>query len=267
MHMDDKINEAFVSANTLKFVRGSHMFRVEDNGKEPNEWKVEHFANVGTSEEFVDQCSGEFLELIDASHIHSKARKEVKEAVLTVLIEGLIPAFESLKKIRASIGHPMPLLNRRQLYEDYSRVLWHAHKDLVPRAALLLGFDIGFLFQNSAKFEQGVIEFNKLHPSLIAPRMDDFLRLQRETWQNEFSRFRNNYLEHRQEEQSRFTKYYQPDQAEALFKAVWRVMADIFPVFIEANFAEGFSIEEIPVDERDSAVKKRFRYVFTKSSC
>ena len=97
------------------------MYSTADNGKEPNEWKVVHYANVGCSEEFVEQFSGEFLELIDASSIFDPERQELKEAILTILMEGLIPAFEHLRKIRASVGQEIPVLNRMQLYEDFSR--------------------------------------------------------------------------------------------------------------------------------------------------
>lgn len=126
-----------------------------------------HFANVGSSEEFVDLFSGEFLELVDGSAIYGDERKAVKDAFMTILIEGLMPAFEHLRKIRQSVSAPAPELNRRQLYEDFARVLWHAYKDLMPKAVLLLGFDIGFQFQNDAIFEKGIAEFNKKYPSLI----------------------------------------------------------------------------------------------------
>lgn len=231
-----------------------------DNGQEPNKWKVVHYANVGCSEEFVECFSGELLELIDASMIFDPERQELKEAILTILMEGLIPAFEHLKKIRASIGQQMPVLNRMQLYEDFSRVLWHAYKDLMPKATILLGFDLGFLFQKDADFEKGVIEFNKKHASLIM-QVCDHLRNQRKNWQNGLANFRNHFLEHRKEGAEKFAKYYKPGQAEVLFDSAWRTMADIFPVFIESHFSPLHSIEEIPMNERDPVRRRRFRFV------
>ena len=231
-----------------------------DNGQEPNKWKVVHYANVGCSEEFVECFSGEVPELIDASMIFDPERQELKQAIITILMEGLIPAFEHLKKIRLSVGQQMPVLNRMQLYEDFSRVLWHGYKDLMPRATILMGFNIGFLFQNDTAFEKGVVEFNKQHPSLIMD-LGDHLRLQRSNWQNGLSKFRNHFLEHRKEEQTKFAKYYQPGQAEVLFDSVWRTMADIFPVFIESHFPSSFSIEEIPVNDRVPIMRRRFRFV------
>ncbi len=240
------------------------MYSTTDNGKEPNEWKVLHYANVGSSEEFVEQFSGEFLELIGASSIVEPKSQELKDAILTILMEGLIPAFEHLKKIRSSVGQEIPVLNRMQLYEDFSRVLWHAYKDLMPRATILLGFDVGFLFQNEANFEKGVAEFNRIHPSLIM-NVCDQLRRQRINWQNGLGDFRNHYLEHRKEEQAKFAKYYNPKQAEVLFDSAWRTMADIFPVFIESHFPRSHSIAEIPPNERDPSRRRRFRYIWLGS--
>jgi hypothetical protein len=92
--------------------------QVTDNGKEPNEWPVVHFANVGTSEEFVEVFSEELLEPVDASHILGAERDAVKAAIMTVLVEGLMPAFEHQRKIRLSVSNSIPELNRRQLYEE-----------------------------------------------------------------------------------------------------------------------------------------------------
>jgi hypothetical protein len=250
-----------VGNKSLKLFQGSNVYSTTDNGKEPNEWKVSHWANVGTSEEFVEQFSGEFLELIDASSVFEPHRQELKEAILTILMEGLMPAFEHLKKIRSSVGQEIPVLNRMQLYEDFSRVLWHAYKDLMPRATILLGFGLGFLFQNDANFEKGVIEFNGKHPSLIMEVCDQ-LRRQRINWQNGLADFRNHYLEHRKDGQERFAKYYTPQEAEVLFDSAWRTMEDIFPVFIESHFSPSHSIEEIPASERNPLRYRRFRYVW-----
>jgi hypothetical protein len=111
--------------------------------------------------------SGELLELVDASHIFGAERDAVKAAIMTILVEGLMPAFEHLRKIRLSFSNPIPELNRRQLFEDFARVLWHAYKDLFPKAVLLLGFNIGFLFKNDADFEKGLTDFVSKFPALI----------------------------------------------------------------------------------------------------
>jgi hypothetical protein len=146
-----------------------------------------------------------------------------------------------------------------QLYEDFSRVLWHGYKDLMPWATHLLGFDLGFLFTDDGKFEKGVIQFNTSHPRLIM-QVCDYLRQNRMDWQCELSKFRNHYLEHRKADQLRFAKFYDPAMAEKLFTSVWETMADLLPVFIESHFTSSISIERIPDGERDPTDHKRFRY-------
>src|SRR5438105_7130444 len=122
--MGDEIKRAVVKDETLQLVRGADVWSVKaEQGKEPNEWKMVDVANVGTSEEFIEIFSGEILELVDGSLIFDEERQSVKNTIITIVVEGLMPAFEHLKKIRASVVTPLPELNRRQLYEDFARSL------------------------------------------------------------------------------------------------------------------------------------------------
>ena len=258
--MADPIKTAFVQGNSLHFVRNGEVLSVKGQaGKEPNEWPVVHFANVGTSEAFVEAFSGELLELVDASNIHGAEREALKNAVMTVLLEGLMPAFEHLKKIRNSIASPLPELNRRQLYEDFARVLWHAYKDLFYKAVLLTGFEIGFVFKKEADFEKELAKFMDKAPSLILD-VPEFVRQQRANWQQGLAGYRNDYLEHRKVDFADVASYYQPRTAEMLFEHVWRTMYELFPPFVEARFTPMCSIMEIPEQERDQARPRRWRF-------
>jgi hypothetical protein len=62
------------------------------------------FAHIGTGEEFIQQLVIEMLELFDATVLDQQAR----DAILTVSMEGLMPAFEHLKKIRCRIAKRCP---------------------------------------------------------------------------------------------------------------------------------------------------------------
>ena len=73
---------------------------IRDNGGEPNTWEVKLFANISGSEEFLMQLAMEMPELVDASMIHGANRDKLKEAIMVISVEGLMPAFEHLKKIR-----------------------------------------------------------------------------------------------------------------------------------------------------------------------
>jgi hypothetical protein len=210
---------------------------------------------MDTPEELVDFFSSDLMDLIDASTIRDDAREELKDAVLKILTEGLLPAYEHLQRIRASsVEDPA----ERPLYEDFTRLLWHAYKDLMPAAALLMGFDLAFLFQKENSFKKGVLEFRMDHPTLVAPNLGEFFRRQRAGWQSNLARFRNHFIEPTPADQTKFAAFYHPENAEMLFAVVWGVMANIFPVFLEANFPPDLTIEVIPEDKRASSKGKRF---------
>jgi hypothetical protein len=256
---DDAIKGGFTKDQALHLLAGSRVLSVKDNGKEPNQWQVMHFADIGTGEEFVEVFSGELPELLDASDIHGNKLQGTKDAIMDILMEGLMPAFNHLRSIRRSTVFPLPELDRRSLYENFARVLWHAYKDLMPKAAKLLGFDLGFLFQKDTAFEKGLAEFTGKYPSLIMD-VPELLKRQRLNWQQGLSEFRNDYLEHRKQDISAFAAYYRPETAEMLFEHAWRAVAEILPVFIEARFPSTWSIQEIPVAERDPKRGRRFQY-------
>ena len=94
--------------------------------------------------------------LVDAGTIFDPQRSEVKAAIVSILMDGLMPAFLDLQRIRASIGHDVPVTDRMQPYEDLARKLWKAYKGLTQNAARLMDFDIGFLFENEKRFGQGL---------------------------------------------------------------------------------------------------------------
>ena len=170
------------------------------------------FANIGGSEPFVQQLIGEMPTLVDAGMIDGARREEVKHAILAISFEGLMPAFEHLKRIRAAVGESVPKLNRKQHYEDFAVALWMAYKTLMPRATELMDFNIGFLFQNDLNFDKGLVEFLKALPPRGA-QIGPYLRAQRTEWQNELAEFRN-FLQHRSPGESRkYVGLYEPDYA------------------------------------------------------
>jgi hypothetical protein len=75
-------------------------------------FKFQLFANIGGSEEFVRQLMEEMPTLVDAGLLRDPKRQQVKDAILAISFEGLMPAFEHLKKFRASAKGRTPLLNR-----------------------------------------------------------------------------------------------------------------------------------------------------------
>jgi hypothetical protein len=230
--------------------------KVTDSGGEPCTWKVTHFANIGGSEEFVMQLAIEMPQLVDASMIYEPERQKLKEAILAISFDGLMPAFEGLKRIRASANQSIPELNRRQLYEAFTILLWRSFKDLMQRAAKLMEPEIGFLFQDDSNFEKGLTAWGGKRP--IARVVAPYLRKQRTTWQNELGTFRN-FLEHKDNTDSGvYEGHYSPAHAEMLFEVVWRAIADILAMLVSLHLPPSTSLVEIPSEQRNKAMPRRF---------
>ncbi len=196
----------------------------------PSKWKVEKFAEVGVSEPFVS----EFLELYDilgGTMIPDTEKVNVKDAIGTVLFDGLIPAFLELRNIRASVGQDLPLVDRYQLYEDFARKVWKSHKDLTQRAGKAMGFNIGFLYQEEQGFEEGLKKFRVDWPG-VQGEFEHFVRENRSKWQSELRAFRNGFLEHQQGDRMEFRKFYDASFVETLFNMVWGAIVDLLVILM-----------------------------------
>ncbi len=258
---DDPTTGGFAHRGEFHLQGEGRTLRTKANGGEPNTWEVKLFADMGSGEPFIDCFSGEFLELLGASNIHAEKEEAVKDAIMDILVDGLMPAFVDLRRIRGSVITHMPELDRRKLHEDFAKRLWHAYKDLFPKACELLGFKIdSFAFRNDKDFEKSVAEFQAKSPSLVM-NIPEVFRRQRANWQNGLAEYRNDFLEHRKKDREAFEKYYEPKTAEMLFEHCWRTMADVIPVLLEARFLPHWSIQEIPEAERNQQHYRRFRYV------
>jgi hypothetical protein len=232
------------------------MHSIRDNGGPPNTWKPTLFAHIGGNEEFVIQLMSEMCELVDASMIYGDEREKLKEAILIISMEGLMPAFEHLKKIRALTGQE-PELNRKQLYEDFTRSLWHAYKDLMQKAANMMEPEFGFLCQRDTQFEAGLATWAKTRPEMAAAAGPDLRRVRTE-WQNELGAFRN-YLEHKDDTDPKvYTHHYERAHAENIFDTVWRTIADILAMLISLHLPAGVRLMEIPPDQRTKVSPRRF---------
>lgn len=198
----------------------------------PNKWPVVKLADVGW-EDFVKEIL-DIHAIVDAGTIFEPKRQEVKEAITSIVMDGLMPAFLELREIRASIGQSIPLMNRWLLYEDFARKLWKAYKDLTEKAARSMGFKIGFLFDDQKKFTKGLREFRVLHPRL-RDGFEAYLEQTRVQWQNDLAKFRNTWIEHQRGDRKPFAKFYQPQYAEDLFNVVWRTIAQILPELLELH--------------------------------
>jgi hypothetical protein len=194
----------------------------------PKDWKTVKFADVGTDEAFVREML-ELITILEGSLIEGERREKAKSAMITIMNDGLIPAFMELRVIRAPETVNLPMAERLQPYEDFARKLWKAYKDLTQRAAEVMGFKIGFLYQNDKDFDKGLQNFRADWPAL-QPGAEDFLRAARSEWQNDFSKFRNGFVEHQEGERMDFKKFYDNAVVEKLFESVWGTIVDLLVI-------------------------------------
>jgi hypothetical protein len=214
------------------------VYRVKPKpGEEPHKWKVEKFAEIGGDETFVRHLT-ELTTVLNATLIFDEQREDVNNAIMAILIDGLMPAFAELEKIRASHGKPLPMMDRRELYHDFCRKLWKAYKDLTQRAALVAGFNIGFLFTSDKDFAKGLKEFQANYPD-VRPELGKSLEEARSRWQNELAKFRNTFLEHQDSDPKQFAKFYHPEYVEWLFDEVWNTIVDLMAVLLESRLPYG----------------------------
>jgi hypothetical protein len=208
-----------------------------EKGVEPNKWKVEKFADISWNETFVRHVT-ELGTVLNATLIFDKQREDVQSAIMTILTDGLLPAFAELEKIRAFDGKPLPVMNRREFYHDFCRKLWKAYKDLTQRAASATGFNIGFLFTSDKEFAKGLKEFQKNYPD-VRPELGKSLEETRDRWQKELAKFRNTFLEHQDSDSKQFAKFYQLKYIERLFEEGWNSIVDLLAVLLESRLPHG----------------------------
>jgi hypothetical protein len=71
----------------------------------------------------------------------------------------------------------------------------------------------------------------------------EFLTRQRNGWQEELKTFRNEYLEHRDEDvAAQVEKFYEPVWAETVFVHAWRTAAELIVFLLETRFPPQMSI-------------------------
>ncbi len=234
--------------------------RIEvEPGVEPYKWTVVKLADIGADEPFVKGID-ELLPIVDAGTIYEPQRKQVKEAITSILVDGLMPAFLELREIRDSVGKDIPLMNRMQPYEDLGRKLWRSYKELMQKAIKLMGFDIGFLFARTDKaFQDGMKKFRAANPRL-RDGYEVFLEGNRKGWQHELSKFRNDWIEHPHEDPGKFAGFYHPKAAEDLFDCTWRAVADILPPLLELRLMDGVTLVEQHPGDPNPRWPQRFRY-------
>jgi hypothetical protein len=224
----------------------------------PKDWKPVHFANVGTDEAFIREML-EVVQILGGTMIEGQQREHAKDAIATIMTDGLIPTFVELQGIRESQTKNLPVVEKLQLYEDFARKVWKSYKDLTQRAGKTMGFEIGFLYQEDKSFEDGLQKFRADWPGLPA-EFEKFVRDNRREWQTELRAFRNGFLEHQQGSRMDFRKFYEVTFVEELFNTVWGTIVDLLVILMSLKLPPRSHV--IVNDERiHGPWPNRFRWV------
>jgi hypothetical protein len=233
------------------------VYRVKDNGKEPCDWEIEKFADI-PYERWVQDIL-ELKVVLNAGSISGEQREQVNDAIGDIVFEGLMPAYLELQEIKKLNASSSPLLNRRQPYEDLARKLWKAYKELMQTAVRLMGFDIGFLFQNDKVFRTGLEKFRQDNPN-VNKHFERVLEHGKTGWQEKLYRFRNSICEHQGGTREDFEWFYEAANAEELFNDVWTAIAYILPMLLELKLFHGTRLVEQSPDDPGPRWPERFRF-------
>jgi hypothetical protein len=234
------------------------VFRVnKKDGLEPIHWTTEKFSNIDY-EEWMKHIF-DLRPIVDAGTIYGEQREKVKDAIGDIVFEGLMPAYLDLKEIRMLGTSDKPILDQWQSYEGLARKLWKAYKELMQNAIRLMDFNIGFLFDDDKKFRKGLIEFRQNNPTLHA-KFEKLLEMTRAGWQSDLYKFRNSLLEHHGGDRKDFEWFYKPENAESLFQAVWKTIANVLPMLLELRLMHGMRLMEQRPDDPGPRWNQRFMY-------
>jgi hypothetical protein len=218
---------------------------------------VQKYASVGTQEPFTAAFLG-LTDLVDAAEFGSALQTEIKNIIMEIYMDCMLPAFLSLRKIHkpdADAG----MADNFKNYDDLYRYLVRALKDRTQAAAKAIGYDIGFLFQQDNAFEKGCQEFGQKYPEL--PTFGDRLKNVRISTQK-LAAIRNNFLEHQNDPRTDFMDYYKPEVAQVLFDSAWQAAEGMLAVFISKHFPPGVRLHIIPEQERGPTLPKKFGFAW-----
>ncbi|MFA5871418.1 MAG: hypothetical protein WC858_01735 [Parcubacteria group bacterium] len=223
--------------------------------------KVEKVANFGSNEPFIARFGMGLSEIIEATTFDNKDK--IKEEIIGLLVECLTPAYAHLNEIRdIENGKKERLLvDLDKAYNALYERLWVAYKDRMQKVAALMGFNLGFLFQNDQLFEQGINNFVEKHNKIPS----DFLaiiRTNRNIWQNALAKFRNDFLEHNKLNKNDVDHFFKLGAAETIFNNCWRLVEYILVSLMIEKLHPGIGIAEIPDDKRDPSRPTKFQLYF-----
>jgi hypothetical protein len=223
------------------------IYSVKDEpGKEPRDWKVVPFVNVGTNELF----QARFLNLADLLRgaMWETAAKEklIMDAFFSMLLEGFTPAFLHLRQaIKLSQDSTTPILNLRTEYDAFYSKLWTAYEHRFADLLQEMGYKVRFLFaENDKKFEEDSAKFAQQHgiPSDVIAQ----IKLERDAWQNKLATIRNKVVIHARIPAEEVPVIYKPSTAQAYFDSCWQMAEWLTANLMAKHLPESLALYDLP---------------------
>ena len=157
--------------------------------------KLKLFSDVGMNELFMARLF-HFQDRILSGLFGGKDNEAIQQAIMTVLFDGLEPAFRSLRSLREKWDdEAIPEKEKIQLAQNVYTYLVVAFKDRFQDVAIKMGYDIGFIFQKQDNFNQGCDNFLKKYPK-IDPAFVETMK-EDKIWIELMIGVRNNIIDHK----------------------------------------------------------------------
>lgn len=225
-------------------------------------FKIQKLTDFGSSEDWVARLYLSLPDFVDKLLISSEAKQEFGY-LLNDVFRSLSYSFMSLRRIRNfKIMPDIPMLSQESEYINFYNHLWTAFKDRFPKILLILGFDIGFLYQNNKNFKKGLELFNKIN-SMLPDEFTIMISNDKE-WLDKLSSFRNKYIQHKSVSDKIKTDFFNIQSAEAYFFNIWTSIENISIMLMSLKLPDFACFMEIENNKIDKKCPRRFEIVYKR---
>jgi hypothetical protein len=204
-----------------------------------------------------------FQDKILGGIVGGEIKLEIQHAIFNVLFDGLEPALKNLRDLREKWSDSTVAQNeKRKLIESLFNNLVIALKDRFQYVTKMMGYEIGFMFQDDVKFINGCANFLAKHPA-IPNRFVEMIAMER-VWIKILQDVRNHIIEHKANKSLEYTKslntYLTLEYSETLFDHCWRLIEDIMWVLAidMTDIQHGLTIQELFEYKQNNNHPQRF---------
>jgi hypothetical protein len=225
-------------------------------GKEPRDWKVLTFADVGSNELFQMRFA-DLWRYFQGGMWPSEQQEKIRDAFWSMVLEGFTPPFMHLRQaIKLSSDPKTPILNLRNEYHSFYSTLWTAYRHRFDDLLQSMGYKASFIFADkdatSQKEGANFAERHNIGSDVIAHIAEN-----RSAWQNKLSKIRNRVIAHPQIPRENAAVIYQPSTAQAYFDHCWQTAEWFAAVLLAKHLSPSVELGVLP-DEMTDGGKRRF---------